>query len=210
MPVYNQERSGKLYKNLDDSIIYKLSQVILAPGGAKNLTKKVKELIESRNSSEHVLDVGCGPLSYINRAGIENIFGIDISHEYVTQFQLNMNTGAVASATTLPFKNCCFDAVWSIGLLHHLSYELFLQACSEMARVCKKTGYLAIIDNVFPKSFLHSPIAAIIRKMDRGKYVRKQAVFEGLVSQIDGDWYFDRFTYAYNGLEGVLAVMSKT
>ena len=77
-----------------------------------------------------------------------------------------------------------------------------------MHRVYRKGGYMAILDSIFPKSIWRSPIAALLRKLDRGKYVRDQKTFEQIISKF-GEWSFDRFAYAWNGLEAILALQIK-
>ncbi len=207
MSEYDKERSSALYKSLSQPWFYKLTKVVLSPGGTKNLIRKIKSILDSLPASSSYLDIGCGPRSLLNELDIQ-VYGVDISFHYVAKNNIYGNYGAVASASDLPFADGCIDAVWSIGVFHHLPDSLFEKACKEMQRVCRKGGYTAILDAVFPKSIWRSPIAALLRKLDRGKYVRDQKTFEQMVAKF-GEWSFDRFAYAWNDLEAIIALQIK-
>jgi SAM-dependent methyltransferase len=200
-------RAGIIYKLLGNPWIYKFSLNILAPGYRKNFRHRIKTVIDSFPSAKSYLDVGCGPQSWISDLGV-NLVGVDISMAYVISQTSTGNLGVTGSADLLPFRDESFDAVWSVGLLHHLPDSIFQMACSEMRRVCMSGGYVAILDAVPPRSVWARPIPALLRKTDRGRFVRDQKRFEHLLSGT-GDWIFQRFTYTYNGLEGIIALLMK-
>jgi ubiquinone/menaquinone biosynthesis C-methylase UbiE len=68
--------------------------------------------------------------------------------------------------TCLPFSNERFDLVFCKGTLHHLSKQEIFPMMKEMERVCKKGGWVAIIEpNTYNLSFF---LLALLRKRERG------------------------------------------
>lgn len=85
-----------------------------------------------------ILDVGCG----YGRAFIRpNTIGLDTSLELLKQVS-KPNVGLLkADACLLPFRDNIFDAVLSIGTIHHLSTsKRRLDSLLEMKRVLKNNG----------------------------------------------------------------------
>ena len=123
--------------------------------------------MEELPPAEQVLDIGCGPVSFLWKTGLQPI-GLDISHAYTLTFNRQGKAAITASSTDLPFADRIFDGVWSIGLLHHLSDDMACKTVEEMLRVCRRGGYVAIIDAVMPKSAWANPLAYLLRRTDRG------------------------------------------
>lgn len=195
------------YRLLEDPIIYKLSQALLGPGADRLLTKQLHKTAQTLGSSGPVLDVGCGPASWLGKVGGQPL-GLDLSFPYSVAFK---NAGGIAltgSATALPLANSSFAGVWSIGLLHHLPEEAARQAIEEMLRVCKEGGYVAVLDAVLPVSLWRRPVAHLVRKLDRGRFMRSQAELVSLLPEGVG-WEIRRFTYTLNGLEILCSVCRK-
>ncbi len=134
--------------------------------------------------------------------------GFDISPEYTSIFTTRGGMAVLGSADMLPFANCSFDGVWSIGLLHHLSDNLAQRAITEMIRVCRFGGYVAIFDAVMPEQFWQLPIAWILRKIDRGQNMRCQKSFEFLFLD-QKDWICERAIYSLLGHEGLFCMYLK-
>jgi ubiquinone/menaquinone biosynthesis C-methylase UbiE len=90
------------------------------------------------NTSQSVLDVGCGigldyqPLSNIKYQGV------DITPKFVEQARKNGVPCTEASVFDLPFPNNSFDTVYCRNLLLHLPPEQVFQALDEMARAARK------------------------------------------------------------------------
>lgn len=172
--------------------LYRVAQPLLAPGGARRIASR----IESRPG--RALDVGCGPASRLWRAGMKPC-GVDISFSRARAFGL----AVVASATALPFADGCFDSVWSFGLLHHLPDDEARAAIREMRRVTRAGGLTAIFDGVLPRYGGKRPLAWLIRRLDRGSWMRHEEAIEALFDS-PAAWRRERFTYAFSGLEGVI------
>lgn len=75
------------------------------------------------------LDVGCGA----NKQ--EGFLGVDISKTEAVD--------VVADATNLPFRDCCFDYVYSRRCIQHIKNDA--AALEEMYRVLKNGGKLRLI-----------------------------------------------------------------
>ena len=127
--------------------------------------------------------------------------GVDIAMDRVRAFG---PAAVVASATALPFADGSFDTVWSSGLLHHLPDEAARAAVREMRRVTRAEGLTIIFDGVLPHHGWTRPIAWLIRRLDRGSWMRREEAFEALFDS-PADWRRERFTYSYTGLEGVIS-----
>lgn len=190
--------SNKIYGFLESPSIYRLSQKIFAPGAEKGLAEIVKHAVGELSLPGRSLDVGCGPNSWLTKAGIKP-FGLDISYSYSLAYQ-QTGPATTASAMELPFKSSSFDNVWSIGVLHHLPDDAANQAIQEMLRVCKSGGDVIFMDAVLPLSLWRRPLACLVRKLDRGKFMRSQEELESLLPE-KFKWNCKRRTYAFNGLE---------
>jgi ubiquinone/menaquinone biosynthesis C-methylase UbiE len=135
--------------------------------------------------------------------------GLDISFLYSAVYQASGETAITGSATELPFTDNIFDSVWTIGVLHHLPDPEARLMILEMHRVCRPGGYIAVFDAVLPCSPWRRPLAYLVRKLDRGKFMRTQSELEALLPD-RLPWTVNRFTYAINGLEMLLCWNKKT
>lgn len=194
-----------LSKVLSNPLFYRLSQRMLAPGANAGLKSAISAVINRMPSAVDVLDVGCGPESWLAKCGVSPI-GLDISHRYIQRFNQNSHgCGVVASATALPFRERSVDATWSIGLFHHLPDGMVVQSIQEMLRVTRSTGYVALIDGVLPCLSLKRVFAYSIRKLDRGRFFRTQDQFCSLLNR-EVEWQIERIIYTETGLEAVVCV----
>jgi SAM-dependent methyltransferase len=191
-------------KFLDNSFLYSCSQSILAPGAIANLTEKLRQMsgVTGAESHERVLDVGCGPQSWLRRIGL-NPVGLDYTHGYmVTYSQTHSRGGVVGSCDALPFQNGWFDSAWSVGMFHHVPDATMAAGLSEMRRVVKPGGWIVVFDAVLPVSPFRRPIAYALRRMDRGAFMRRE---DALTAQFRGTFpsihRIERYTYSSNGLE---------
>jgi len=191
-----------VYRLLERPSIYRLSGLFLAPGAEKTLKQKIKQLLTQLPIAHRILDVGCGPSSYLWRLELHPI-GLDLSHVYTSTFHHHGYPAITGSADALPFHNGYFDSVWSIGLLHHLPDDVARQAVKEMIRICRPGGYVVIFDAVLPEPAWQRPAAWMIRRLDRGRFMRTQLALESILSQSKG-WICERFSYSLTGLEGLL------
>lgn len=54
-----------IFRVLDLPRIYRLSQVVLAPGAQRAITRKLGEYTTLFPAAHRILDVGCGPSSWL-------------------------------------------------------------------------------------------------------------------------------------------------
>ncbi len=111
-----------------------------------------------------ILDVGCGNgrnlIPFFERRF--GCFGIDISLEILKLGKDFVGDGGIyffqASATSLPFREECFDYVLCIATLHHLPKELQVRLLGEIKRVLKSGGkaFITVWNKLQPRFFLGS------------------------------------------------------
>jgi len=191
-----------VYRLLEWPRIYRLAQLFLAPGADETFTKKIKQLLTQLPPAHRILDIGCGPSSWLWRVGLHPV-GLDLSFVYTLTFSQKAGPAVTGSAAALPFFDNSFDSVWSIGLLHHLPDDVARQAVKEMIRICRPGGYVVIFDAVLPEPAWQRPAAWMIRRLDRGQFMRTQFVLESILLEHEG-WICERFIYSLTGLEGLL------
>lgn len=196
-----------VYSLLDRSLIYRLSQVLFAPGATKAISRKINSLLAELPFSVRTLDVGCGPASWLWRVGVRPI-GLDLSIAYTKAFSQGGQSAVAGSAAALPFLDCSFDGVWSFGLLHHLVDEAARRCVGEMMRVTRMDGYVVIFDAVMPVPIWRHPLAFALRKSDRGRYIRSQEEFGTLLPSLEC-WICEREVYSHWGLEGLFCIYRK-
>jgi ubiquinone/menaquinone biosynthesis C-methylase UbiE len=192
---------------LDKPQLYNLSINILAPGFEKVFVDNIRALRAQFPESQTVLDIGCGPTSWLWRVGAHPV-GLDLTYSYCKAFHEKTEPAVMGSAGRLPFPSASFEEVWSIGMFHHLPDTLAQQALDEMLRVCRPDGHVLIFDAVLPVRAWQRPLAYALRRADRGRFVRSQAAFERLLPQ-RSRWSVERITYSRTGLEIVICQFTK-
>jgi SAM-dependent methyltransferase len=179
-------------------VVFRLSQIAVAPGAGWCVGRHLRRLRRSLGISGRLLEVGCGPESRLFRAGLHPI-GVDMSLSYMRAYA-GHGSGVVASAERLPFADALFDSVWTIFMFHHVPDALARQALEEMVRVCRPGGHVVVIDGVWPRVAWRRPLAYLVRRLDRGRFMRDEAHLRQLLSPQVG-FATERLTYTLNGLE---------
>jgi SAM-dependent methyltransferase len=195
-----------VYRILDRPAVYALAQHILAPGQEAIITQRIQDMLSHLPAGGPLLDLGCGPKSWLNRVGLKPC-GLDLNPTYVAEYRSLGGVGIVASGARIPFQDHSFEGVWSIGLLHHLSDDMARAALREAIRVCRRGGYVAILDGVMPTAPWRRPLATIIRKLDRGGFMRSEEALKALLPDRQ-NWACTRFTFAITGLEMLACIAS--
>jgi len=189
----------RLYRVLSRPHLYKWATALLAPGGGSRIVQEIRQLTLLLPTGEPLLDVGCGPRSWLDRVGLSPV-GLDVDSAYVRAYQARGGLAVHGSADEIPFRDGQFAGVWCIGVLHHLDDPTAQRAICEMQRVRRPQGYVAIMDAVLPRSALASPIPFAIRRLDRGRHMRSEAELRALFPDA-AEWQFKRFCYSATGLE---------
>jgi ubiquinone/menaquinone biosynthesis C-methylase UbiE len=195
----------RIYSPLEKPWLYQLAQKILAPGARTRLIRELGENLQGLPAHSNLLDIGCGPESWLFEVGLRPV-GLDLSERYIAEWTRRGDRGVVGSADALPFDTASFDGVWSIGLLHHLPHATVKKTMEECVRVCQhRDGYLVIMDSVWPQAAWKRPLAWLIRRLDRGEFIRTEAQLRGLLHP-DYKWSVRRITYSLTGLEMLVCV----
>ena len=196
-----------LYNILNNPKIYNLSQLILSPGADKGIVREINNIVSLLTVGKNILDVGSGPESWLWKINLYPV-GLDISSKYIEYFNNKSNIkGIVGSADKIPLKKDSFDSVWSIGLFHHLPDKVVYESLREMTRVCRRGGNIIIIDGVIPDKILKYFIPWILRKFDRGKFMRNENELMNLMP-IKRIKFKKRTVYSHNGLEAIILIIN--
>jgi ubiquinone/menaquinone biosynthesis C-methylase UbiE len=110
----------RLYRVLSRPLVYKWATTLLAPGGEARITREIQKLISTLPEGEPLLEVGCGPRSWLDRIGLSPV-GLDVDPAYVRAYQARGGVAVHGSAEEIPFPDRQFAGVWCIGVLHHLT-----------------------------------------------------------------------------------------
>lgn len=190
-----------IYKILDIPVVYKLSQFFLAPGKKifmKNIWAATFDL-----SRSPVLDVGCGP-KLIGPRPNGVLYGVDINVRYLESF-LKESEGAIVkegNSANLPFEDNFFLEVRANGFLHHINDDEVISSAKEMYRCLAPGGQLVILEDVWPRSKFSRPLAWLIRRFDRGAFMRtEEELIDLFEDAIGSPATVKRYTYTLFGTE---------
>ncbi len=200
-------RNRQWFNFLEDPRLYRIVQLLAAPGAEKALHRELLRERGERIRPRRALDVGCGPLSMLEQFGIEPV-GVDASPSYVQAFAGRGRIAIVGSADALPVGDGVFDEVWSFGLFHHLPDDMARQTVAEMIRATRPSGWTIVFDAVLPSPAILKLLPYFLRRMDRGRHVRTERENRLLFPE-SGGWSTRRFRYTYTGLEGVVCSRRK-
>jgi ubiquinone/menaquinone biosynthesis C-methylase UbiE len=196
-----------LYRVLEIPLVYRTAQFALAPGMDRIVTEHLSRILARIPTPATVLDVGCGPNSWLWKFGMKPV-GLDLCYAYTKKFRDAGNLSVTGSAAILPFSNDSFDLVFSYGLLHHLPCTVARETLGEIIRVMRTGGHAVVFDPVLPKAAWKRPQAWVLCKLDRGKFIRQQDIYQSSILRAP-EWKTFRFTHSYLGTEGVLSVLQK-
>ncbi len=113
---------------------------------AENLIKVI-----DLGPEDTVLEIGCavGIVARHLNVGARYV-GVDKSAEMIAKtIEMNRFSALRAEANDLPFKDKCFDKVFSFGVFHYFpNYDYMWQAVEEMLRVSRKLVLIADLPRV--------------------------------------------------------------
>ena len=103
--------------------------------------KGIKEFILQLKPHSNVLDAGCGNGKNMLLRQDCNIIGFDFCQKSI-QICKNKNLEVLTANTKyLPFRDNCFDATFSVAVLHHI-VEKREDVIRELIRVTKPNGLI--------------------------------------------------------------------
>jgi SAM-dependent methyltransferase len=142
------------------------SPFVRRPGG-------MVEMLEPLADDMLVLDVACGAAhaSEVVASHVRQVVGVDLT---VSLLELGVDRLAAAgvdnvllqegNAQSLPFVGGAFDLVYCFSSLHHIGDPA--RAVAEMARVCRRSGRLALSDLIAPADDLRDAFDDLHRRID--------------------------------------------
>jgi SAM-dependent methyltransferase len=156
---------------------------------------------------QRVIDIGCGPghiVKYLPR-GVDYI-GFDLDERYIRYAERQFG-GPGRQFFCRLFDNAAADefgpadVVMMNGVLHHMTDAQIAPTLQSIARILKPTGRLFTLDGVYVDG--QSAISRYLLDHDRGRFVRKEAVYRQLLqaefSSVEG-WVhhdFSRVPYSF-------------
>jgi cyclopropane fatty-acyl-phospholipid synthase-like methyltransferase len=162
---------------------YNLHSRVAAPESRK---RSFVERILKPKPGSRVLDIGCGTARILKYMPDVIYTGFDLSWEYVEEAKRSYGGNATfyhRRLTREVVADCePFDLVTAIGVVHHLDDAetelLFSVAHSALA----VGGRLVTCDGAFIPG--QNPIAHLLLKLDRGRFIRQPSRYEHLARRI--------------------------
>lgn len=199
-----QSERGFLYRIFRAPAIYRVAQKVLAPGARKATDRLMADIAPDRFPPGALLiDVGCGPESRLARHAGRAVLGIDVSLTAIRGVAEAGSLAVVGDSTRIPCRNDAAQEVWCFGLIHHLSDAAARATIEELLRICDPYGRVIVFDAVLPRKPLLRPLAYLLRRLDRGRFVRDEGALRVLFPE--GQWSISRHAYTVTGLELVVA-----
>jgi len=104
------------------------------------------------SAKQKILDVGCG-VGHFLKLGKGRAFGIDINYQTLTKVRRYSDRLVNGDLLHLPFPDASFDAINCSHVIEHFSPSDAYQLLSEMDRVLKADGLVAISTPILWKGF---------------------------------------------------------
>lgn len=166
------QRNLGLYKFLSYAPVYDFVQAIF--GAKRGRECLLRDYIKPQ-SGMAILDIGCGTAEILKYLPNDIIYyGVEPEKKYISAMPADTRGIFLCNdIDSMPSIDIKFDIVLALGVVHHLDDAQADKLFSFARRALKKTGRLITIDGVFTSK--QNPIAKILLRMDRGKFVRNEA-----------------------------------
>jgi len=132
-----------------------------------------------------ILDVGCGPGTdaeiFINEYKLK-FYGMDVYRdENIAKMRLNFRLGSIKN---IPYESESFDYIFIHDVLHHVDEKnqrekKHIDSLKELRRVCKKGGYVIIIE-----ANRYNPLFYPHMVLIRGHNHLKQSYFIDIINDV--------------------------
>jgi SAM-dependent methyltransferase len=136
-------------------------------------------------AGDRVLDIGCGPGDILDFLSEVDYLGVDLSPKYIEAARVRFrNRGRFLCRPVedlIVEEPASFDIVMANGVAHHLNDESALDLYRVAQAALKPTGRFVTVDGAFVDG--QSPLARMILKRDRGKFIRSPQAYAALASR---------------------------
>ncbi len=167
-----------------------------------NMYKKFENMFARKNAQKafadeyfrdniadaNILDLGCGTADIVlGIEGYQLYVGVDCSQKYIKYDQSKYSHIAHTEFYCMDLnefvENCSrkFDLVIMMGVLHHINDEAVENAMENIKKVMSSQGQFVSLDPCYTDRM--NPIAKLICKLDRGKYVRSEVEYYRLMKK---------------------------
>ena len=126
-----------------------------------------------------LLDLPCGTGLFSPLFPDSDYTGVDLGEKYVQRAQKKFLSKKflVGDALNLAFPDAHFDAVLTIGFLHHLDEADIVRSLSEIHRVLKPGGKFLLIEDC-PTRSKWNFLGRFLQSQDAGGRIRPMAYYE--------------------------------
>ena len=162
-----------VYRSVQDALAAPLIRDVRAHFHAAHITA---------DTHLHILDVGCGP-GHSSSWFSGQYTGVDLSPEYINHAKASFpgKNFIIGDASNFDLTEKNFDVAVSVGLYHHLPDAAVLQSLSTVLRHLKPDGQFHVVDAILPNHFWDNPAGYVLRKLDRGRFVRTPSAYRAMV-----------------------------
>jgi SAM-dependent methyltransferase len=145
----------------------------------------VRDYIRPR-AGDRVLDIGCGPADVLEYLPDVDYLGLDLSPKYIESARARFGSRGrfiCRSVEEMVIEEpASFDVVMANGVVHHLDDASAMRLYSLAHAALKPAGRFVAVDPAFAEG--QSPLARILVKNDRGKFVRTSEAYAALASRV--------------------------
>ncbi|MFX0034067.1 MAG: class I SAM-dependent methyltransferase [Candidatus Hermodarchaeota archaeon] len=167
-----------------DAIFSEKGKVFLEPH--PELERIIK--IFHERGVKRILDLGCGTgrhLIFLSKKGFK-VYGMDaspkalqIAREWLKEENLEVEVVLNRMEHQFPYKDCFFDAIISIQVIHHNLMKDIIFTVNEISRILKPKGIIFI---TFPKLEGSSRLEEWeLKEIEKGTYIPQAGKEKGLL-----------------------------
>jgi SAM-dependent methyltransferase len=163
---------------LEQSTVYRWWQ---APFAAQKFAPVLAHTNMRRIHS--VLDVGCGPGTNSGQFAHTKYLGIDINADYIESARQSYGRDfIIADARTYRVApESRFDFILVNSFLHHIATADVMELLTHLRTLLTDDGCIHILEPVLPVGW---PVARLVARADRGKFVRPLQEWKSIFSAI--------------------------
>ena len=150
--------------------VYKFTQRILVDD---QLTERIVMKYLDYQNGMRILDFGCGVGLYAHLFSDEDYCGVDILPQYLSSARNRYPKKEFIDSKDLMqvAKKRPFDRILVLGVFHHMSDEEIKSVLQTFRSISSPDAKVVVLEAIYPENKFDIP-GWLLRKMDRGNYVR--------------------------------------